>query len=163
MGLDKGEEPFVLLCLSQELEGDSSYTDRANHRRNFYRSFPFGKRDFKIENVVEPDMGLALDNAPTQRDVENRSFPAHHSPGKREAEPNWNTEMFTAFERLTTIRPTNTAIQKPMAAVLALKWYYPNHGYNQLTRRSRPHLCDRVFLTPRATRLTTHVPVPQPA
>ena len=57
-------------------------------------------RDFQIKNIVDPHVGLALDDAAAHREVEDRSLAADLAAGKGEKQPHWNPEMFTTVDRM---------------------------------------------------------------
>lgn len=128
MGLGKGQQAFILLGASQELEPDAASAHRADDRGDFKRRLPFAKRQLQIEDIVRMDLGLAFNDTATHRQIQHRSLTADFAPGKREIEPHGNPEVLAAIDRMSGMVQPETGCQKAVAARWTAEWRHKEKG-----------------------------------
>ena len=116
LSLDEGQQAFVLLGGSKELESNAARAHRTDHGGQFKRRLPFAKRQLQIEDVVRMHLGLALDDTTAHREIEHRSLTADLAPGEREIESHGNPEVFAAIDRVRGMVQPKTGRQKTVTA-----------------------------------------------
>ena len=96
--LNEGEQTLIVLGSAQELERDTSLTDRAHHRGNFERRLLTPGCNLEVENIVDAHLRFTLNDASAHRQVEHRALAAYLSAGERQVEPYGNAKMLAAVD-----------------------------------------------------------------
>ncbi|CUS39268.1 hypothetical protein COMA2_70055 [Candidatus Nitrospira nitrificans] len=144
------------MSFAEKLEGNAAHTHGPYHGSDFDGRFILGEGNLQIKNIVDPNVGLALDDAPTQGEVQHHALAPHLPSGKRQAQPNRDPEMFPALNRVRGSRRARATGEETMATVLALEWSDPNERRNQFARGLRSPLQYIVLVTPWAGHPATH-------
>ena len=119
--LNERQQAFVLLRRAQELEGDAALADGAHHRGDFERRLVSPGSDFKIKNIVNPHVSLALDDAAAHREVEHRPLAADFSTGKGKKQPHGYPKVLTTVDRMSRLIQSNPRRQEAATALRTRK------------------------------------------
>ena len=149
------QQSFVLLALRRNLKAMPRGLTERTIAATSTGGFILGDDDFQVKNIINLHLGLALDDAAAQREVQHGSFASDLSSGKREAQPHRNPEVFTAVDGMVDpgrVHPTGQETGDNNAALNGTIRIRCRH---QFTGRLRPAECT-IFATPGAIQLTTH-------
>ena len=101
--LYEGQETFVLLRGTQELEGDPALADRADHCGHLQRRLVRPSGNFQVKNIIDPHVRLALDDTAPHREVEHRPLASDFPSGEGQIQAHGNPEMFATVDRMARI------------------------------------------------------------
>src|SRR5690349_507715 len=101
--LNERQQALVVLRGAEELEGDSTRAHRTHHGGDFQRRLLSSRRNFEIENVVDPHVRLTLDDAAAHRQVEHGALATDFAAREGKKEPNGNPEMLAAVQRMVRL------------------------------------------------------------